>query len=132
MKFTSLTLFLSSILSVAAFVPLHLPTPTTRSASASASSLATQLYERKPFITGNWKLNPTTLDEAINLAKGISGAVVADSPGDVALFVPYPFLQSVKEVVGDKVAVGAEVRQLGLEIKQSRTELNRTILGWMS
>ena len=70
----------------------------------------TRLYERRPFITGNWKLNPSTRDEAIALAKGIADAVTPDSPCEVALFVPYPFIECVQETVGDKLAVGAEVR----------------------
>jgi hypothetical protein len=70
----------------------------------------TMLFERRPFITGNWKLNPSTRDEAVVLAKGIADAVNPDSPCEVALFVPYPFIEAVQEVVGDKLTVGAEVR----------------------
>lgn len=69
----------------------------------------TSLYARKPFITGNWKLNPSTKDEAINLATGIADAVTAESPCDVALFVPFPFMEPVMDVVGDKLSVGAEM-----------------------
>jgi hypothetical protein len=43
------------------------------------------------------------------LASGIAAAVTDSSPGDVAIFVPFPFLESVKSVVGEKVLVGAEV-----------------------
>jgi triosephosphate isomerase (TIM) len=70
----------------------------------------TRLFERRPFITGNWKLNPNSRDEAIALAKGIADAVTPDSPCEVALFVPYPFMECVQETVGDKLTVGAEVR----------------------
>jgi triosephosphate isomerase len=68
------------------------------------------LFGRKPFITGNWKLNPTTKDEAVSLATGIADAVTKKSPGDVALFVPYPYLESVQAAVDGKVTIGAEVR----------------------
>lgn len=64
---------------------------------------------RKPFITGNWKMNPTTKQEAVELASGIASAVNSDSPGDVAIFVPYPFIEAVQSVVGDRLLVGAEV-----------------------
>lgn len=64
---------------------------------------------RKPFITGNWKLNPTTRDEAVALATDIANAVTPQSPGDVALFVPFPFIEAVQNAVGDKLAVGAEM-----------------------
>lgn len=70
-------------------------------------STSTQLYERKPFITGNWKLNPSTKGEAIALAEDIASSVTSDSPGDVALFVPYPFIETVQNICGDKITVGA-------------------------
>ena len=73
---------------------------------------ATELFERQPFITGNWKLNPQTKDEAIELAQGIADSVTSDSPADVGLFVPFPFIESVQQTVGDKIAVGAEVGNL--------------------
>ena len=64
---------------------------------------------RKPFITGNWKMNPTTKQEAIELASGIAASVTPESPGDVAIFVPYPFIEAVQSVVGDRLLIGAEV-----------------------
>jgi Triosephosphate isomerase len=67
------------------------------------------LNTRKPFITGNWKMNPTTKQEAVELASGIAAAVTPESPGDVAIFVPYPFIEAVQSAVGDKLLVGAEV-----------------------
>lgn len=70
----------------------------------------TRLYERKPFITGNWKLNPGTRDEAVELAKGIADSITDDSPCDVALFVPFPFIEAAQKAAGDKLTVGAEVR----------------------
>lgn len=71
----------------------------------------TRLYERKPYITGNWKLNPSTRDEAVDLAKGIADSVTSDSPCDVALFVPFPFIEAAQQAAGDKLSVGAEVRR---------------------
>jgi hypothetical protein len=80
-------------------------------AQQSTSRLGvTELFERKPFITGNWKLNPQTKAEAVDLARGIAGAINSDSPCDVGLFVPFPFISTVQEIVGDKLKVGAEVR----------------------
>jgi len=67
--------------------------------------------ERKPFITGNWKLNPQTKDEAVQLAREISSHVTPSSPCDVALFVPYPFIEGVQSAVIDKFPIGAEVRK---------------------
>jgi Triosephosphate isomerase len=65
---------------------------------------------RKPFITGNWKLNPQSKQEAIQLATAIAESITKDSPpGDIGLFVPFPFLETVQKIAGDKFLVGAEV-----------------------
>jgi triosephosphate isomerase len=57
-------------------------------------------------------MNPKTKQEAIELAKGVSAAVTPDSPGDVAIFVPFPYIETVQKIVGDKLFVGAEVCKL--------------------
>ncbi|KAL7542769.1 hypothetical protein ACHAXR_012074 [Thalassiosira sp. AJA248-18] len=70
---------------------------------------STQLYGRKPFISGNWKLNPQSKDEALALAKDIADSITDDSPdSDVALFVPYVFIESAMGAVEGKLNVGAE------------------------
>jgi len=71
--------------------------------------VGTELYERKPFITGNWKLNPDSKEAALELATGIASAVSDDSPVDVALFVPFPFIECVMGAVDGKLSVGAEM-----------------------
>lgn len=70
---------------------------------------STELFSRKSFISGNWKLNPSTKEEAISLAQEIGSAVGEDIDHDVALFVPFPFIESVMDEVGDKLSVGAEM-----------------------
>jgi hypothetical protein len=55
-------------------------------------------------------LNPGTRDEAVELAKGIADSITDDSPCDVALFVPFPFIEAAQKAAGDKLTVGAEVR----------------------
>lgn len=75
----------------------------------SAPFSTTALDARKPFMCGNWKLNPTTKDEAVELAKGIAAAVADDCISDVALFVPYVYIESAKQAVGGKVEIGAEL-----------------------
>jgi hypothetical protein len=73
--------------------------------------LAAAAAARRPFISGNWKLNPQTREEAVELARGIAGAVEQGGPdADYALFVPYPFIEAAMGAAGDKVIVGAEVR----------------------
>ena len=95
-------LWISSLLAAEAGAFLSTP--------KSASRVESSLCARKPFITGNWKLNPQTKEEAIALATGIADSVTPDCPGDVGLFVPFPFIETVKKIAGDKFAVGAEVR----------------------
>lgn len=102
---------------------------------------------RKPFITGNWKLNPSTLPEALNLGESIAAAVDSGSPCDVALFVPYVFIEAVKGVTDGKISIGAEgvcpeikgaftgavsapqVKSLGLEWALAGHSERRTIFG---
>jgi hypothetical protein len=93
---------LSAVGSAAAFAPA--------SFGVSRATQSTELYARKPFISGNWKLNPQTREEAITLASEIAATVGPDSPdADVALFVPYVFIDAALNAVGDKLTVGAEV-----------------------
>ena len=54
-------------------------------------------------------MNPQTKQEALDLAQGIADSVDSKSPGDVGLFVPFPYIESVKNVVGDKAIIGAQV-----------------------
>ena len=95
--------FVASLLSTAALVDAF-----STSASKRASS-KTRLYERKPFISGNWKLNPQSKDEAVALASGIAGSISESSPdAEVALFVPYVFIESAQSAVSGKLSIGAE------------------------
>ena len=88
--------------SACAFAPLRAPSRLSYVTSLEAT--------RRPFISGNWKLNPQTKDEAVQLAKDIADAVLPTSPdSDVALFVPYVFIDAAKQAAGDKLEIGAEV-----------------------
>jgi len=103
MKFVSIS-FLTLIGSSSGFAP-H-----SRTMSRQLSVSTTTLSARKPFISGNWKLNPQTKGEAVTLASEIAAAVGPDSPdADVALFVPYVFLEAAMGAVNGKLQVGAEV-----------------------
>jgi len=66
---------------------------------------------RKSFISGNWKLNPSTKEEAVKLAGDIAASITSDSPdSDVALFVPYVFIEAAKGAAdGTPLQIGAEV-----------------------
>jgi hypothetical protein len=90
------------------------PSSSSSSSSDRTTSQLTRLFSsvsRKPFITGNWKLNPSTRQEAVDLATGIANSITSESPCDVALFVPFPFIGAVSDAVGGKLIVGAEVCQ---------------------
>jgi hypothetical protein len=104
MKFSASLLLLLSLGSTSnAFV-------SRQSVSASSRGVFnSELFERKPLITGNWKLNPQTKAEAVDLARGIASSIPDNGPCDVGLFVPFPFIETVQEIVGDKLTVGAEV-----------------------
>jgi triosephosphate isomerase len=103
MKFTALSLA-ALVSSSAAFAPSFVAR-TSNSNSNSALEMA-----RRPFISGNWKLNPQSKDEALTLATEIAATVTPDSPDtDIALFVPYVFIEAAMEAVGGKLEIGAEV-----------------------
>jgi len=107
MKFSSTLLLLSLASTTHGFVNTNSPWGMMSRHSSDSMELSA---ERKAFITGNWKLNPQSKAEAVDLARGIAASITEDSPADVGLFVPFPFLETVKEIVGDKLIVGAEVR----------------------
>jgi len=63
---------------------------------------------RKTFIAGNWKMN-TTVDEAVELAKGVVAAVGSVSDVEIAVCPPYTNLSAVAEVIRDtNVKLGAQ------------------------
>eukprot|EP00978_Attheya_sp_CCMP212_P020235 scaffold57656_cov61-Attheya_sp.AAC.1 len=99
MRFSTLSVIAAGVGAASAFSSA----PTFR-----ASHVGTELYERKPFITGNWKLNPGTKQEAEALASDVAAAVTADSPCDVAIFVPFPFIETANSAVDGKLLVGAQ------------------------
>jgi len=98
MKFSALTLACLAS-SASAFAPTF-----------QSQRAATALDARKPFISGNWKLNPSTKAEAEKLAADIAASITDDSPdADVALFVPYVFIEATQAKAGDKLNIGSEV-----------------------
>jgi triosephosphate isomerase (TIM) len=106
------------VLSSFAFVASNAFIPTTfhpHRHSTDDRSLHVAFAEREPFITGNWKMNPSSKQEAIALATDIAASLKTATRDDelscdVALFVPFPYLESVQNAVGDKLIVGAQVR----------------------
>lgn len=81
--------------------------------------LATQLEaKRQPIMAGNWKMNPETEDEALELAKGLTKLLGDETcPMDeenefcteVVIFPPHPFLAQTKAVVEEiGITIGAQ------------------------
>jgi len=79
----------------------------------------TQLYARQPIMAGNWKMNPSTEADALNLANGFVALLnemedtcaVEEKDGctEVVLFPPFPFISKVKDIVGKSgITVGAQ------------------------
>ncbi|KAL7532801.1 hypothetical protein ACHAWF_004249 [Thalassiosira exigua] len=80
---------------------------------------ATQLNARQPIMAGNWKMNPTTEADALNLANGFTDLLaempascavdLAEGCTEVVLFPPFPFISKVKDIVGKQgISVGAQ------------------------
>ncbi len=64
---------------------------------------------RKKIVAGNWKMN-TTLQEGVELAKGVNEALKQSTPKcDVVIAVPFTHLASVNAVIDStKLGLGAE------------------------
>lgn len=65
---------------------------------------------RKPYVGGNWKMNMHHKD-AIDLAKGLCEQVTATDAVDVTIFVPFPYLAAVGQVLcdaGSGIKLGAQ------------------------
>jgi triosephosphate isomerase len=64
----------------------------------------------RPFLAANWKLNPTTLLDAVDLARAVA-QTAGDRVGkvEVALFPPFPWLLSVAGTLQAKgIGLGAQ------------------------
>jgi len=94
------------------------------SPNSLSNSLRTEISlnaaARQPIMAGNWKMNPATEDEAVQLASELSKLLgdetcpMDDDPNndlctEVVLFPPYPFLSRVKDNVEDiGITLGAQ------------------------
>jgi len=78
----------------------------------------TQLNARQPIMAGNWKMNPSTEEKALELASSLTTLLGEETcPMDednefcteVVLFPPHPFLRQVKDTVEDiGISIGAQ------------------------
>jgi triosephosphate isomerase (TIM) len=65
--------------------------------------------DRTPIVGGNWKMN-TDLASAVELAEGVvAGCASLVKDCDIAVFPPFPYLQSVGKVLGhSNILLGAQ------------------------
>jgi triosephosphate isomerase len=97
--------------------------------STSSSSSSQQSFQRTPIIAGNWKLNPSTLQEATNLLKLIAANFIHHRTAtrdettilpEVVIFPPFPYLTTAISLLeGTGIKVGAQ--NVGLESKGAFT-----------
>lgn len=91
-------------------VSAFMPSQSTSSSLSSSRSLDTSLFARTPLIAGNWKLNPATLTTATELATGVANSAKEAEGVEVAIFPPFPFLNTCKDIVKESshIALGAQ------------------------
>jgi triosephosphate isomerase len=63
-----------------------------------------------PLVAANWKMNPTTADEALDLVRGVLSVARGHADRvEVAIFPPFPWLLPVYDVIADSgVKLGAQ------------------------
>ena len=67
------------------------------------------MAERTPIIAGNWKMNPVSVDGAIDLARDVAAATKGVEGVEVAIIPPHCFIDTVGNNIGDSsVTVGAQ------------------------
>jgi len=86
--------------------------------SSSVSSASALQASRQPIMAGNWKMNPCTEDDALELAQELTKLLGDETcPIDdenplcteVVLFPPFPFISQVSNVVAEAgITVGAQ------------------------
>mmetsp|Transcript_24046 Transcript_24046/g.49734 ORF Transcript_24046/g.49734 Transcript_24046/m.49734 type:complete len:285 (-) Transcript_24046:521-1375(-) len=99
---------LKLLVALAAFSGASAFAPSTSVLPSARRSVRASLAMRDSYMAGNWKLNPESLDDAKALAKEVVEAS-SDMPGESAVFVPFPYLGAVGDVLeGSKVQLGAQ------------------------
>jgi len=63
---------------------------------------------RRPVVAGNWKMNPTSAEDAVELARQAGAAAVASPDVDVVVCPPTIWLTTVAAALAPPIAVGAQ------------------------
>lgn len=67
------------------------------------------MAQRKPIAAGNWKMNPATLTDAMQLADELAVGLAHIAGADLVLFPPLPFVSPVADQVeGLPIAIGVQ------------------------
>lgn len=77
--------------------------------SVRGRSLSMLADGRKALMGGNWKMNPTTVKTAEELASGLASTIGSVSTVDAILFPPFPLLPTVhKQLANTHIKLGAQ------------------------
>jgi len=115
-----------SIAAIASLSSAHAFSPSALRPFVSSTQLNAK---RQPIMAGNWKMNPGTEDEAMELATGLTKLLgdetcPMDEDNDlcteVVLFPPFPFLSKVKTAV-DEVGITVGAQSIYFEDKGAYT-----------
>ena len=84
-------------------------TATTSTSTLGNTSTMTNNNNRRPIVAGNWKLNPTNKEEAIELLQGLRCGNAGNGDVEVVVFPPLPFLSDALTILeGTGIKVGAQ------------------------
>jgi len=114
MKFTATaTAFVIATATTGSHAFSPVATPSTKTSSTSSLQAS-----RQPIMAGNWKMNPCTEDDALDLSKELTKLLGDETcPIDdanplcteVVIFPPFPFISQVSNVVADAgITIGAQ------------------------
>ena len=83
--------------------------PASRTGRTARSALQMTSMGRRPLMGGNWKLNPTSVAGAVNLATEVAKLTVGVTDVDIAIFPPHPFLVPVySKIEATNVKLGGQ------------------------
>ncbi|EKX31363.1 hypothetical protein GUITHDRAFT_166901, partial [Guillardia theta CCMP2712] len=101
-------ILLMAVCSLQAAAAFQLPSRLSLRTQRQASKQNICMTSRRPFIAGNWKMNPESIEEAAKLAAGVVEGSKGSKP-QVAIFVPHAYLYTVGDTVkGSDVELGAQ------------------------
>ncbi len=90
----------------------HQDTTTTTSTSTydvGNTNTAPTSSNRVPIVAGNWKLNPTSKEEALELLQGLKAGNQGKGDVEVVVFPPLPYLSDALSILeGTGISIGAQ------------------------